>query len=138
MTEEIVLLAGLLLELSGVLLVASCSMTKMELGRFPLARTQRQRACAYGIGGAALVGLPIIGLSLRGLLSPWLLWCLTVLTEIACLPALAAYAYHYSWGIGEKRDEDKIQKLHVHGLCILAIGFCLQTLAAVIHSSQEG
>lgn len=133
--KEIVSVIGLTLELWGVLFLAALNFNKITtLDKFPLTRSLLQKILAYVIGITMIAIVSVITVKIRNT-SSWALvmWLLSHVVTVTCLPALVIYIKRYCRGI-EPLDLQKIQQLNIRGLILLAAGFILQSLGVVLGS----
>jgi hypothetical protein len=130
MSGTILMLVGLLVELSAVTLMATSSMTKMRISRFFLADSKK---VALALAAGSLAVIPTLAWHFWKLWWPWFVWGLCVLAWLMFLPAIFAYADYFSKAIGEPRDEEKVDQLQVQGLFMLGAGLSLQTLATLLN-----
>lgn len=90
-----------------------------------------KRVLAPGVITTLFTMVVLYGLLGRNLWSI-ALWALSIVVQIAWIPALSNYSIPFLDNPGRPTKDSSIEKLHLHGLFLLGLGFIFEALGAVL------
>jgi hypothetical protein len=130
--REFLTVIGLVVQLAASFLLVARGFTEEYLQRVWLAEQKWQIALLPGLFST----VALIACSMSGVVSEhWrsaVLFLMSLVTAACCLPILAKHSLHFVDRVGSPRKDREIETLNRHGVILLAIGFAISALAAVI------